>query len=140
MFDLNTFKCYFSLQFVVILYFSGFELRSRGFEILAFPCNNFGKQEPGTNEEILAFAKSKGATFPVLGKVECENGAATHPVYKYLKSVLDNGMLGPSLKWNFTKFLCDAEGVPVKRYGPQESPLSFEKDIVALLENGKLSK
>ncbi len=102
-------------------------------EILAFPCNNFGKQEPGTNEEISEFAKSKGATFPILGKIECENGDETHPFYKYLKASLDNGVMGPTLKWNFSKFLCDADGKPIKRYAPVSGPLSFEKDVLELL-------
>jgi len=105
-----------------------------GLEILAFPCNNFGSQEPGANAEVLEFAKGKGATFPILGKLECENGAKTAPLYEFLKQDLSGGVLGQTLKWNFTKFLCDAEGVPVKRFGPQESPLSFESHIKALLE------
>mmetsp|Transcript_6322 Transcript_6322/g.10544 ORF Transcript_6322/g.10544 Transcript_6322/m.10544 type:complete len:127 (-) Transcript_6322:213-593(-) len=105
-----------------------------GFEILAFPCNNFGSQEPGTNAEILAFAQGKGATFPILGKLECENGGSTHPIYQFLKQDVSGGVLGQALKWNFTKFLCDAEGIPVKRYNPQQSPLSFEADIQAILD------
>jgi len=101
-------------------------------EILAFPCNNFGAQEPGTNDEILKFATDKGATFPILGKLECDKGDATHPVYAYLKSK-KTGLLGETLIWNFAKFLCDKDGVPVARFGPKSNPLSFEKDIVDLL-------
>lgn len=112
-------------------------ISSKGLEILAFPCNNFGAQEPGSNSDVLKFAKSKGATFPVLGKVECENGDQTHPLFVYLKEKQGGGLLGSALKWNFTKFLCNSEGVPVKRYGPQESPLSFESDIVKLLDGAK---
>lgn len=108
--------------------------RDQGFEVLAFPCNNFGQQEPGTNEEILAYARNKGATFPVFGKLECENGDITHPLYKYLRASVSGGMLGQALKWNYTKFLCDAAGVPVKRYGPMQNPLSFEQDIAELLK------
>lgn len=106
---------------------------SNGLEILAFPCNSFGQQEPGTNQEIEKFARDKGATFPVLGKVNCENGDETDPLYVFLKDSVPAGILGKGLKWNFAKFLCNAEGVPVARYGPQSSPLSFEKDIVKLL-------
>lgn len=109
-------------------------------EILAFPCNNFGWQEPGTNEEIAAFAVERGATFPVLGKVECENGDDTVPVFKFLRQSVDGGILGQSIKWNFTKWITDKNGVPIKRYGPQTSPLSFESDIVEIIEASKDSK
>ena len=108
--------------------------RALGLEILAFPCNNFGGQEPGSNAQIHSFAKSKGANFPILGKIECENGDQTAPVYSFLRNSVKCGMLGQSLKWNFTKFLCDADGVPVKRYGPTDSPMSFEKDIKKILD------
>ena len=102
-------------------------------EIFAFPCNNFANQEPGTNAEIKQFAADKGAKYPVFGKLECDNGLKTHPVYDYLKSSLSGGILGSGLKWNFAKFLCDANGVPVKRYLPTNSPLSIEQDIKDLL-------
>ena len=98
-------------------------------EILAFPCNNFGGQEPGSNGEIEKLARSKGASFPIHGKLECENGDLTHPLYKYLKSNFGN----ETLHWNFAKFLCDSEGFPVKKYSPRASPLSLEGDIVELL-------
>lgn len=68
--------------------------KDAGLEILAFPCNNFGAQEPGTNAEVLKFAEGKGATFPILGKLECENGDSTHALYKYLKTALPSGWLG----------------------------------------------
>lgn len=106
----------------------------RGLEILAFPCNDFLSQEPGTNSEVLAFVKSKEVTFPVLGKLSCERGSASHPLYKYLKNNVGGGIFGKQLKWNYTKFLCDANGVPVKRSGPTESPLTLEKDIQVLLD------
>ena len=67
-----------------------------GLEILAFPCNNFGGQEPKPNAEIQEFAKNKGATFPIFGKVECENGSLTHPLFQYIKDNLPGGFLGPS--------------------------------------------
>ncbi len=107
---------------------------SSGFEILAFPCNNFGNQEPGSNADILAYARNKGATFTIMGKLECENGDKTHPMYKFLRANCSGGVLGQSIKWNYTKFLCNADGVPVKRYGPMQNPLSFEADINALLK------
>eukprot|EP01040_Poterioochromonas_malhamensis_P000720 gene720-769_t len=111
---------------------------SQGLEILAFPCNNFGGQEPAENLNILSFAREvKQATFPVLGKLECDNGEKTHPLYNFLKSSVSGGLLGSGLKWNFAKFLCDKDGVPVKRYLPISNPLSIEKDIVDLLESQK---
>lgn len=108
--------------------------RDQGLEVLAFPCNNFGKQEPKSNEEICEFARGqKHVTFPILGKLQCDNGDRTHPLYAFLKSSLSGGIFGSGLLWNFAKFLCDADGVPVKRYLPITSPWSLEKDIVELL-------
>jgi glutathione peroxidase-family protein len=108
---------------------------SAGFEVLAFLCNNFANgQKPDSNEDILAFTRKKGVTFTIMGKLECENGDKTHPLYKYLRATCSGGVLGHALRWNYTKFLCNAEGVPVKRYGPMQSPLSSEGDITALLK------
>lgn len=87
------------------------------FNILAFPCNQFGNQEPGTNEEIKAFAKSFGAKFDMFSKIKV-NGDDTHPLWKYLKNK-QGGTLGNFIKWNFTKFLINKEGIPVARYSPQ---------------------
>mmetsp|Transcript_99891 Transcript_99891/g.196184 ORF Transcript_99891/g.196184 Transcript_99891/m.196184 type:complete len:119 (+) Transcript_99891:225-581(+) len=109
------------------------EYSARGLEILAFPCNNFGGQEPGTNEEVKKFAEDRGATYQLFGKLECDNGEATHPLYKYLKTSLPNGILGGGLKWNFAKFLCDKDGMPVKRYLPISNPRSIVPDIEELL-------
>jgi len=104
----------------------------QGFEIFAFPCNQFGNQEPGTEQEIKLFAKQKyGVTFPLFAKVEV-NGANAHPLWVFLRKA-QPGMLGDSIKWNFTKFLCDHNGIPVKRYATQTPPLSLEKDIAELL-------
>jgi len=103
----------------------------KGFEILAFPCNQFGKQEPGTNQEIKDFAASKGATWPLFDKVDV-NGKNACPVFLFLRKEL-TGTLGSTVKWNFTKFLCDRSGKPVKRYGPPTKPLTFEQDIQDLL-------
>lgn len=106
-----------------------------GLEILAFPCDNFGQQEPEDNNHILSFAREvKQATFPILGKLECDNREKTHPLYVFLKSSLSGGLLGSGLKWNFAKFLCDRDGVPVKRYLPIANPLSLEQDINELLQ------
>lgn len=114
-----------------------YERYSDDLEILAFPCNNFGAQEPGTNAEVLEFAKSKGATFPILGKVDCENSLKTDPFFMYLRSSIPNGITGQALKWNFCKFLCDKNGFPIKRYAPTSGPLSFEKDIIEMINNAK---
>jgi len=103
----------------------------KGFEILAFPCNQFGGQEPGTNEQIKEFARSKGATFKMFDKIDV-NGKTAHPLFLYLRKEL-KGTLGSSVKWNFTKFLCDRNGKPIKRFGPPTKPMSFEQDIVELL-------
>lgn len=103
----------------------------RGLQVLGFPCNQFGSQEPGTNEEIQRFAASKGAKYPIFAKIDV-NGSNTIPLYKYLKSEA-GGFLGADIKWNFSKFLLDADGKVYKRYGPQESPLSFTSDIETLL-------
>lgn len=102
-----------------------------GLQILGFPCNQFGGQEPGTDEEIQHFAQGKGATFPILAKIEV-NGPGTHPLYAFLKSTKGE-MLGADIKWNFAKFLVDRNGVPVARYAPTTAPLSFESDILRLL-------
>jgi glutathione peroxidase len=67
------------------------------------------------------------------GKIECDNSAATHPLFASLMTSLDNGIFGPSLKWNFAKFLCDADGIPVERFSPQTSLLAFEEKIVEVL-------
>lgn len=92
-----------------------------GFEILAFPCNQFGGQEPGSPEEIRKFVNGLGVEFQMFEKIDV-NGKNTHPVYEYLKSK-QGGVLGSSIKWNFTKFLVDKEGQPIKRYGSTTKPI-----------------
>ncbi|BBU27312.1 glutathione peroxidase [Burkholderia sp. THE68] len=108
-------------------------LAARGFEVLGFPCNQFGKQEPGDAEQIGSFCeKNYGVTFPMFGKIEV-NGANAHPLYKYLKDK-EPGLLGiEAIKWNFTKFLVDRQGNVVKRYAPQTKPESIVEDIEKLL-------
>ena len=109
------------------------DLADRGFEVLGFPCNQFGAQEPGDAEEIKNFCSLKyDVTFPMFAKVDV-NGADTHPLFEYLKKAKP-GLLGSqNVKWNFTKFLIDRDGNPVARYAPQESPESLRKDIEKLL-------
>ena len=99
--------------------------------VLAFPCNQFGGQESGSEEEIRAFADGYGVTFPMFAKVDV-NGFNQHPVWKHLKSE-QGELFGSDVKWNFGKFLIDPSGNVVKRYGPQVGPASIEDDIVALL-------
>ncbi|RAL53110.1 unnamed protein product [Cuscuta campestris] len=107
--------------------------KNEGLEILAFPCNQFGNQEPGTNEEIKEIACTRfKAEFPIFGKVDV-NGDNAAPLYKFLKNK-KGGFLVDGIKWNFTKFLVDKEGNVVDRYVPTTSPLSIEKDIKKLLE------
>ena len=108
------------------------EFSSRGFAVLGFPCNQFGGQEPGDATEIMAFCTSKyGVTFPMFEKVDV-NGANAHPLYNYLKGE-KSGLLGASIKWNFTKFLVDRAGNVVARHAPTTKPESLKKEIEALL-------
>jgi glutathione peroxidase len=105
----------------------------QGFEVLAFPCNQFGGQEPGTADEIDQFCKVNfGLTFPLFGKVEV-NGAGTPPLWDWLK-VAAPGVLGTRrIKWNFTKFLIDRQGKVVRRYAPATKPEKIAADIAGLL-------
>jgi len=106
-------------------------LHDQGLEILAFPCNQFGRQEPKTNAEIKDFFNAKGATFPLFEKIYV-NGSKAHPIYMFLRAKI-GGIMGSSIKWNFTKFLCDRNGTPVERYSPPTKPFEFKKDIMELL-------
>jgi len=106
--------------------------RNQGLEILDFPCNQFGHQAPGTEEEIHQFCTMNyQVSFPQFSKVEV-NGASESPLYSYLKSQ-QSGILGSNIKWNFTKFLVDKNGSVTKRYAPTDKPEKLEKDILALL-------
>ena len=103
-----------------------------GLVILGFPCNQFGNQEPGDANDIEEFCQvNYGVSFPIFEKIEV-NGRNTHPVYKYLKSKL-GGLLGSSIKWNFTKFFIDKDGKPVKRFAPTTKPEAMEDYIKKLL-------
>ena len=106
---------------------------ARGFEVLGFPCNQFGGQEPGTPEEIREFCSTRyDVSFPLFAKVEV-NGDGADPLWKHLKSERP-GLLGSeAIKWNFTKFLVDRDGKVVKRYAPTDEPSSIERDIEAAL-------
>ncbi|KAJ0979641.1 hypothetical protein J5N97_015115 [Dioscorea zingiberensis] len=102
--------------------------KEKDFEILAFPCNQFLRQEPGTSHEAKEFACTRyKAEYPIFQKVKV-NGPDTAPVYKFLKDSKP-GFLGSRVKWNFTKFLINKEGKVVARYGPTTPPLSIERDI-----------
>lgn len=107
--------------------------RDRGFEVLGFPCNQFGGQEPGDADEIAEFCKVNfGVTFPLMQKVDV-NGTAASPLFDWMKGEAP-GVLGTkAIKWNFTKFLIDREGHVVKRYGPADAPETIAKDIETLL-------
>ncbi|KAK4355544.1 hypothetical protein RND71_024515 [Anisodus tanguticus] len=111
------------------------QYKDKGFEILAFPCNQFMKQEPGTSEEAQEFACTRfNAEYPILQKVRV-NGPNVAPVYKFLKAS-KGGFCSSSIKWNFTKFLVDKEGKVIQRYGSTAPPLSIKADIEkALGEN-----
>ncbi|MCD7981171.1 MAG: glutathione peroxidase [Clostridiales bacterium] len=106
----------------------------RGFEILDFPCNQFAKQAPGTDEEIAAFCTGRyGVTFPQFHKIDV-NGANADPLYKFLRSEA-SGVMGSKIKWNFTKFLVDRNGNVVARYAPSKTPKSLESPIENLLNH-----
>jgi glutathione peroxidase len=106
--------------------------RDRGFEVLGFPCDQFGHQEPGSDKDIQSFCETNyGVSFPIFSKIEV-NGANAHPVFRFLKSK-KGGLLGDGIKWNFTKFLVDSEGNVVDRYAPQTIPVRLASDVEKLL-------
>ena len=105
----------------------------RGFEVLGFPCNQFGAQEPGSDDEIAEFCKVNfGVTFPLMEKVDV-NGADASPLFDWMKGEAKGLMGSRSIKWNFTKFLIDREGKVVARYAPTDKPESIAGDIEKLL-------
>ena len=104
----------------------------RGLVVLGFPCDQFGHQEPGDETEIATFCERNfGVTFPLFAKVDV-NGADAHPLFEFLRTE-KGGMVGNKIRWNFTKFLVDAEGNVVKRYGSTTTPESIATDIEELL-------
>jgi glutathione peroxidase len=125
-------KCGFTPQF------KGLEelyekYKGKGLEVLGFPCNQFGKQDPGSNDEINQFCElNYGVTFTMFQKIDV-NGDNTHPLFKFLKKQAP-GVLGTeAIKWNFTKFLVDQNGKVLERYAPTDTPEKIEKDVARLL-------
>ena len=109
------------------------KFKDKGLVVLGFPCDQFGHQEPGDENEIKNFCSlTYDVKFPLFAKIEV-NGANTHPLYKYLKAQA-KGLLGSeSIKWNFTKFLVDADAKVVTRYAPTDTPEKIEKDVARML-------
>ena len=106
---------------------------ANGFSVLAFPCNQFGGQEPGTEQEIESFCDLNYKTsFPLFSKIEV-NGASSHPLFTHLKSEAPGVLGSKRIKWNFTKFLVNQQGQVVKRYAPSTKPEAIAEDIEALL-------
>jgi glutathione peroxidase len=102
--------------------------KKQGFEVLGFPCDQFGHQEPGSDEDIASFCDTNyGIEFPLFSKIEV-NGSNTHPVFEFLKSK-KGGLLGDTIKWNFTKFLVAKDGKVVDRYAPTTPPERIAVDI-----------
>jgi glutathione peroxidase len=125
-------KCGFTPQFAGLeeLYE---KYKDQGFVILGFPCNQFGRQDPGSNDEIQEFCQlNYGVSFPMFGKIEV-NGASADPLYKHLKKAAPGALGTERIKWNFTKFLVNRDGEVVGRYAPQTKPEELEADIEALL-------
>jgi glutathione peroxidase len=109
------------------------QYQEKGFAVLGFPCNQFGKQEPGDNTEIANFCTTRFAvTFPMFEKIEV-NGSNAHPLFQYLKEQAPGILGSKSIKWNFTKFLVNRSGEVVKRFAPKDKPQNLTKAIEALL-------
>ena len=127
--------CYFTPQYKGMekLYKS---FKTKGFEVLGFPCNQFAEEEKGTNEEILNFCTSHfDVSFPMFEKIEV-NGANAHPLFKFLKKTVKGFLGSESIKWNFSKFLVDLSGNVIKRFVSMEAPESIEADNTKLLAKG----
>ena len=125
-------KCGFTPQF------AGLEemyekYKDKGLEILGFPCNQFGKQDPGSNDEIMEYCQlNYGVSFPMFGKIDV-NGSNADPLFDYLKKEAPGVLGSEGIKWNFTKFLIDTEGKVVRRYAPKDKPSAIARDIEKLL-------
>ena len=111
--------------------------RERGLVVLGFPCDQFGHQEPGDEAEIKSFCSlSYGVSFPMFAKITV-NGADAHPLYRFLKEARP-GVLGlESIKWNFTKFLVNKDGEPLKRYAPSDKPENLEVDVETVVASAQ---
>ncbi|MFV0591811.1 MAG: glutathione peroxidase [Draconibacterium sp.] len=124
-------KCGFTPQYAGLEELNK-KYKDQGLAILGFPCNQFGNQEPGDEKSISEGCLiNYGVTFQMFSKVDV-NGEEAHPIFKYLKNEL-GGVLGSKIKWNFTKFLIDKDGKPVKRFAPITKPEKLEPEIVKLL-------
>jgi len=109
------------------------QYRDRGFMVIGFPSNEFGSQDPGSNDEIASFCQvNYGVSFPMMSKVQV-NGAQAHPLWKWLTAEAPGILGSKSVKWNFTKFLIGRDGRVVKRYAPTDTPESMRADIEAAL-------
>lgn len=108
--------------------------KDQGLIVLGFPCNQFANQEAGSSDEIQEFCQvNYGVSFPIFEKIDV-NGKDAHPIFKYLKSNLSGGIFGSKIKWNFTKFVIDKQGNPIKRFGPTTKPEKMEKYIQNILQ------
>ena len=127
-------KCGFTKQYAELEELHE-KYHNQGLEIIAFPCNQFGDQEPGNAKEIQKFCNlTYGVTFTLMQKIDV-NGEHTHPLYAFLKNKA-KGLLGSEkIKWNFTKFLIGKDGTSITRYGSPKKPLRMEEDILKLLNN-----
>lgn len=109
------------------------EIGNDNFEILGFPCNQFGGQDPGTDQDIASFCSANyGVSFPMFSKVDVK-GDNVHPLFKYLTKE-QKGLLTEDIKWNFTKFLIDKDGKVIDRFAPQKEPAKIKKEIEKLIE------
>lgn len=125
-------KCGFTPQFEGLEKLYG-DLKEKGLEILGFPCNQFGSQDPGSNDEIGEFCQiNYGVSFPMFSKIDV-NGSGADPLYKYLKAEKPGLMGSKRIKWNFTKFLVNRDGKVVKRFAPTDTPHGIRKEIEKLL-------
>jgi len=127
-------KCGFTPQFAGLEALHQ-QYSEQGLQVLGFPCNQFGKQDPGSNDDIQSFCQlNYGVSFPVFAKVEV-NGKNTHPLFQYLKAAAPGLLFSQSIKWNFTKFLVDSRGNAVTRYGPKVMPEKLVNKIQLLLSD-----
>lgn len=125
-------KCGFTPQFAGLEEMYA-QYKDKGLEILGFPCNQFGKQDPGSNDEIMEFCQlNYGVSFPMFGKIDV-NGSDADPLFQHLKKEAPGALGTQGIKWNFTKFLIDADGNVVRRYAPKDKPSAIAKDIEQLL-------
>lgn len=128
-------KCGFTPQFAGLEELNQ-KYKDKGLVIIGFPCNQFGQQDPGTDDEIIDFCQvNYGVTFQMMKKIEV-NGENASPIYTFLKEKTKN-ILGEDIKWNFTKFLISADGKKIKRYAPTVKPSRLEKEIEEMIKNAK---